>query len=72
MTDHNNIYAKALQELTVRYDRIIQALSILKDLDNLDSPDNEFDQICRHLVETIASGLAAENCSLMLLDDSGK
>jgi len=72
LTDQSKIYVSALQELTVRYERLVQALSILKELDRLDTPDIEFDQICRHLVETIASGLAAENCSLMLLDDNGE
>ncbi|HNT34954.1 MAG TPA: ATP-binding protein [bacterium] len=61
-------HAEALREMAQRYENLVQNLSILRQLDELDRPDREMQVLCREMVETIAFGLAAENCSLMLLD----
>jgi len=65
-------YAEALRETTLRFERLVQALSILRQMDELDDPECDMDEICRRMLETITFGLEAENCSLMLLDDDGE
>lgn len=62
-------YAEALREATLRYQRLVQDLSILKQMDEIDDPRCNLEEICRRMVEVIAFGFAAENCSLMLMDD---
>jgi len=58
--------------MTNRYESLVQNLSILRQLDELDNPLEDKNELCRRMVETIAFGLAAENCSLMLLDERGE
>ncbi|MCP4642761.1 MAG: PAS domain-containing protein [bacterium] len=65
-------YAEALREMTFRYEHLLQAFSILRQMEELDDPAQDIGSICRGVLETIASGLAAENCSLMLKDASGE
>lgn len=67
-----NPYARALQEVTKRYERLVQALSILRQIDEIDDPEQDVEEICRRLVQSIAFGLASENCSLMLLSEDGE
>ncbi len=62
-------YAEALRQMTRRYERLVQDLSILKQMDRVDDPRANFEDVCRRVVEVIAFGFAAENCSLMLMDD---
>lgn len=73
MREHANqtSYAEALRQMTLRYERVVQALSILRQLDELDNPKLRISEVARGVLETVALGLAAENCSLMLVDDSG-
>lgn len=61
-------YAAALRDMTVRYERLIRGLSILKQIDQIDHPDLTFEQICLCLIRLLAKGFAAENCSLLLFD----
>ena len=61
-------YAKALREMTLRYEALVQDLSILRQIDEFDDPELDLSEICQKLVETLTHGLAAENCSLMLMD----
>lgn len=65
-------HAEALREMTHRYESLVQNLSILRQLDELDRPARDMESLCRDMVEAIAFGLAAENCSLMLLDEDRK
>ncbi len=65
-------YSEALRHMTLRYERLVQALSILRQMNELDDPRKSIDHITRGILETIALGLAAENCSLMLLDETGE
>jgi GAF domain-containing protein len=65
-------YVQALQEMTHLYERLVEELSILLKLDHLDDPALSFDTICRRLVETIAFGLRAQNCTLMLPEEEGQ
>lgn len=64
--------AEALHEMTDRYERLVQNLSILSQMDDIDDVRLDLDEICRRMVESIASGLSVENCSLMLLDPGGE
>jgi PAS domain S-box-containing protein len=61
-------YAEALREMTLRYEALVQDLSILRQIDEFDDPELDLSEICQKLVETLTHGLAAENCSLMLMD----
>ncbi len=65
-------FVQALQDTTRRCERLMQILSILRQMDDLDDPTMTLTEICRRLVEAIAFELAAENCSLFLLDDAGE
>ncbi len=65
-------YIEALRQMTLRYERLVQALSILRRMDELDDPRRAIEAVFRGTLERIAFGMAAENCSLMLLDDSGE
>ena len=65
-------YYEAHKKLTQSYEHLLQDLSILKQMEELDDPYQDINDISLGMVETIAFGLAAENCSLMLLDDSGE
>ena len=69
-SEHNS-FSEALRELSHRYERLLQDLSILRQIDDFDSPELDLSIVCARLVETVAAGLAAENCSLALLDASG-
>ena len=61
-------YAEALREVTLRYEALVQDLSILRQIDEFDDPELDLSEICQKIVETLTHGLAAENCSLMLMD----
>jgi two-component system cell cycle sensor histidine kinase/response regulator CckA len=63
-------FVEALQDVTRRCERLVQILSILREMDQLDDPARGLRTVCSHIVEAIASSLAAENCSLFLVDDS--
>lgn len=65
-------YVEALQQTTRRYEGLMQVLSILREMDEVDDPSSELGEICCRILEIIASGLAAENCSLFLLDEGGE
>jgi PAS domain S-box-containing protein len=65
-------YAEALRQMTLRYERVVQALSILRQLDELDNPALRISEVAGGVLEAVAIGLAAENCSLMLVDDAGE
>ena len=65
-------YAEALQQLNRRYEGLVQTLSILRQMDAWDDPILDTDELCRKIVETVAFGLSAKNCSLMLLDGNGQ
>ena len=71
--DHSRThhYAEALRQVSLRYERLVRLISILRQIDEFDDPTLEINEICRRLSETIAFGLAAENCSVMLLDAEG-
>jgi PAS domain S-box-containing protein len=58
--------------MTLRYERVVQALSILRQLDELDNPSLHLAEVARGVLEAVAVGLAAENCSLMLMDETGE
>lgn len=62
------LYADALREATRHGERLIQVLSILHQMEELDDPTTGLKTVFCRIVETIASGLAAENCSLFLID----
>jgi len=62
------LYADALREATRQGERLIQVLSILHQMEELDDPTTGLKTVFCRIVETIASGLAAENCSLFLID----
>ncbi|MFO7976482.1 MAG: GAF domain-containing protein [Candidatus Hydrogenedentota bacterium] len=64
-------YAEALRQMTLRYERVVQALSIMRQMDELDNPALRISEVACGVLEAVAVGLAAENCSLMLVDDSG-
>ncbi|MCX5770196.1 MAG: response regulator [Candidatus Hydrogenedentes bacterium] len=63
-------YAEALQNVTRRSERFVQILSILREMDQLDDPLKGLKSVCCRIVEAVASSLAAENCSLFLLNAS--
>lgn len=65
-------YAGALRQMTLRYERVVQALSILRQLDELDNPCLQLSEVARGVLEAVSVCLAAENCSLMLLDATGE
>ena len=65
-------YAEALRDMTRRYERLVQALSILRQMDEIDAPGGDIEEMSHRILRAIASGLDAENCSLMLLDDKGE
>lgn len=65
-------FVQALQETTRRCERLMQILSVLRQMDELDDPTLTLAEICRRMVEPIAFDLAAENCSLFLLDETGE
>ena len=65
-------YASALRDMARRYEKLVKGYSILRQLDAIDHPDIKLEEICLRLLDTIAQGLSAENCSLMLLDDKGE
>ena len=67
-----NAYIEALRAMTLRYERVVQALSILREMDEIDHPAHGIEEIARRILEAITLGLAAENCSLMLLDNEGQ
>ena len=60
----------ALREMTQRYEQLVRGYSILRQIDQIDHPDLDLEQVCLRLIQTVARGFAAENCSLMLLDES--
>ncbi len=62
-------YARALRELSHVYERLVQGLSILEQVDAIDDPSLELHEVSLRLLEAIATGLSAENCSLMLLTE---
>jgi hypothetical protein len=68
---HADAYAEALRQMTLSYERLVLALSILRQLDDLDDPEFSLDRICLRIAETVAFGLAAEHCHLWLLDPTG-
>jgi len=65
-------YAEALRQMTLRYECLVQALSILRRVDEVDDPSRSSDDLFRRILETIAFGLAAENCSLMFIEETGE
>ena len=65
-------YARALRELSHIYERLVQGLSILERVDAIDDPNLELHEVSLRLLEAIATGLSAENCSLMLLTQDEK
>ncbi len=65
-------YAEALREMALRYEELVRDLSILRQIDEFDNPELDLSEICQKLVETLSQGLAAENCSLMLVDQQGQ
>ena len=66
---HNRSYALALREMTQRYERLVEELSVLRQIDELDDPNLDLSEICQGLLKTLAGGMQAENCSLMLLNE---
>ncbi len=66
------LYSDALREMTSRHERLVQGLSILRQIDEIDSTNPDTDTLARSILEILARGLLAENCSLMLLDASGE
>jgi PAS domain S-box-containing protein len=66
------LYSDALREMTSRHERLVQGLSILRQIDDIDSTNPDTDTLARNILEVLARGLLAENCSLMLLDASGE
>jgi PAS domain S-box-containing protein len=66
------LYSDALREMTSRHERLVQGLSILRQIDEIDSTNPDTDTLARNILEILARGLLAENCSLMLLDASGE
>lgn len=65
-------FVKALQDTTLRCERLMEILSILRQMDELNEPSLSLDEICRRILEPIAFELAAENCSLYLMDEQGE
>jgi PAS domain S-box-containing protein len=66
------LYSDALREMTSRHERLVQGLSILRQIDEIDNSNPDTDTLARSILEILARGLLAENCSLMLLDASGE
>jgi len=64
---HQNSNAQG--ESIRQYDRMVNALAILHQIDQLDDPDEDDNVVYAGVLEALALALAAENCSLMLLDD---
>jgi len=65
-------YADALGKMTRRHEHFVRQLSVLSEIDACDDFSLTMEDIFRLLVETLAFGLATENCSLMLLDPTGQ
>ncbi|MCX7046215.1 MAG: ATP-binding protein [Candidatus Sumerlaeota bacterium] len=63
-------YAQALHDLTRRYEQLVESLSLLRQIDELDNPNWELSSIFRRLLEVLANGVKAENTSLMLMTES--
>ena len=60
-------FAQALQDLTRRYEHLVESLSLLQQIDELDNPEWELNHIFKRLLEIVAMGVKAENASLMLM-----
>jgi PAS domain S-box-containing protein len=58
--------------MTRRHEHFVRQLSVLSEIDACDDFSLTMEDIFRRLVETLAFGLATENCSLMLLDPTGQ
>jgi GAF domain-containing protein len=65
-------YVDALGKMTRRHEHFVRQLSVLSEIDACDDFSLTMEDIFRRLVETLAFGLATENCSLMLLDPTGQ
>jgi PAS domain S-box-containing protein len=60
------------REMAARYERLVMEQSMLREIDELKALTEDTDGLCRTLVRAVASGLSAENCSIMLVDESGE
>jgi two-component system phosphate regulon sensor histidine kinase PhoR len=69
---NSNSYAKALRKLTLRYEKLLKELSLLHQIDALKSCEVDTEDLCRSLLQALTSEMPVENCSLMLVDDSGE
>ena len=67
--DATQQYAQALRDMTRRYELLVQGYSILRQLDAIDDPDLDLQEVCLRLLDAIAGCLMPENCSLMLLTE---
>ena len=67
-----NFFADELRKTTLRHEHLVRQLSILREIDRFDDFSIESEEVFRRLLETLAFGLATENCSLFLLDDTGQ
>jgi PAS domain S-box-containing protein len=69
--EHNHTFSwpEALRQMTARYENLVKALSILRKMDEFDDPEAHLPDIFSRILEVVALGLNAENCSLMLLDE---
>lgn len=71
-TTNAQTYAAARQDMSRRYERVVLALSILRQLNDIDDPTEPLNTLYTRIVETVAFSMAAENCSIMLKSADGK
>ncbi|MBN1866929.1 response regulator [Candidatus Sumerlaeota bacterium] len=64
--------AETLWELNRRHERLVQGLSIMRQIDEFDDPALDLEIVFLRLLGTLSLGLRAENASLMLLDPTGE
>lgn len=66
---HERQFADALRQMTLRYENLIEGLSMLRQLDSIDDLGCSFDQVAARMAQAIAEGLRAETCSLLVVDE---
>ena len=63
----NCVHAKALRRMTSRYERLVHTLSLLCEIDRIATRDDPIEALAEKILRTIATGLAAQNCSMHLI-----
>lgn len=66
------VHARALRRVTERYEQLVQTLSVLCEMDRIEGASATLEELAHNILRCLASGLAAQNCSLHLLDSQGE